>query len=203
MPATTRAVDPRARAFGEEWRDVPGYEGLYEVSDQGRVRSLSRRLVFRNGKQRGRVIPTKLLKPRPHRSSGHLYVGLSKGGKKTWFVHTLVLIAFVGPRSEGMECCHFPDRDPTNNYLDNLSWGTMADNNRHAIIHGSMAGENNGRAVLTVQQVQFVRSLRDRLNNEYGFKAKLARELGVHSSTIRRALTGETWPRLPEVENAS
>ncbi len=180
----------------EEWRDVPGYEGLYRVSDMGRVMTLSRRLVFRNGKQRGRVIPTKILAPTVVKD-GHLRLTLCKLGiVKSVYVHSLVLLAFVGECPDGMECCHFPDRDPTNNRLDNLRWGTAADNAGDRVVHGSCAGANNGRAALTVEQVSLIRSLRGRLLSEYGFKTRLARELGVHASTVRRALKGETWNRL-------
>ncbi len=185
----------------EEWRDVPGYEGFYRVSNMGRVMTLSRRLIFRNGRQRGRVIPTKLLVLCPMKD-GHLRVSLHKNGVRSWgYVHSLVLRTFVGPPPEGMECCHFPDPDPTNNRVENLRWGTYADNRRDAAIQGSLAGERNGNAALTVEQVLHIRSLRDRLLSEPGFKTRLARELGVHCSTVSRALSGKTWNRLVEAKH--
>lgn len=101
----------------ERWLPVPGWEGLYEVSDLGRVRSLDRP----NG-LRGRV---RVLSVGSH---GYLDVGLCDGGvRRTRLVHRLVLEAFVGPCPEGQEACH-ADSDRTNNRLSNLRWDTTKAN---------------------------------------------------------------------------
>src|SRR5438270_713720 len=101
----------------ERWLPVLEYEGRYEVSDHGRVRSLDRTALKRSGvKQfhRGRI-----RKPNHHRA-GHPFVSLSgHEKKKNRFVHRLVLEAFVGPRPEGLEGCH-NDGSPQNNHLSNL-----------------------------------------------------------------------------------
>lgn len=82
---------------GERWRPVSGYEGHYEVSDRGRVRSLDRTIQMRNG--RTRRIKGKLIKPIVHRSGsaeGYAYVNLAKGGTSVaTIVHRLVVDAFV------------------------------------------------------------------------------------------------------------
>lgn len=117
----------------EEWRQIAGYEGYYEVSNHGRVRSLDR-VIARKGKgsclYRGRVIS-------PGDSGWNLQVGLSKGHRR-WFplVHRLVLEAFVGPCPEGMECCH-NDGDYRNNHLTNIRWDTHVNNMRDSIQHGT------------------------------------------------------------------
>jgi hypothetical protein len=110
----------------EQWRAIPGFEGFYEVSDLGRVRSLERDEPYRRR-------PGSFLRRRPARllalsrgSNGYLTV-LLRG--KTHTVHTLVLKAFVGPRPAGLCCCHFPDPSPANNQLSNLRWDTYAANN--------------------------------------------------------------------------
>lgn len=117
----------------EEWRAVVGFEGLYEVSDMGRVRGVDRIVGARSGstrRQSGRVL-------RPGRTSaGHLMVGLCRSGRGTSYtVHRLVLIAFVGPPPQGYECCH-RDGVHTNNALENLYWGTPSDNVRDQVRHG-------------------------------------------------------------------
>lgn len=109
----------------EEWRPVVGFEGLYEVSDQGRVRSAPR------PKTRGG-----LLRPGGHRS-GHLHVVLSRAGRVcTRQVHRLVLEAFTGPCPEGQECRHL-NGDPADNRHVNLCWGTRSENVQDMIRHGT------------------------------------------------------------------
>lgn len=116
----------------ETWLPVVGWEGLYEVSDQGRVRSLPREVAFG---ERTRVVPSRILKP-GRDVHGKLYVNLSNGSlRRVQRVHRLVLEAFVGPRPEGMEGCHFDD-DNENNRLSNLRWDTHSGNMRDKVRNG-------------------------------------------------------------------
>jgi hypothetical protein len=113
----------------ELWAPVPGYEGSYEVSNLGGVRSLSRITV--NGGGAVRVVNGQPLSPFPDRD-GYLQVNLSR---RTHKVHRLVLQAFVGPCPPGMECLH--DNDvKTDNHLENLSWGTSSANKFDAVRNG-------------------------------------------------------------------
>jgi HNH endonuclease/NUMOD4 motif len=123
----------------ETWRPVPGFEGLYEVSNFGRVRSLGR--PSRNGI---RSFSPRMLRPGPS-NYGHLSVVL--GRRNTRMVHQLVLQAFVGSRPLGMEVRHL-DGDPTNNRLENLCWGTRTENIHDAMRHGTWESEKRkaGRA---------------------------------------------------------
>ena len=108
----------------EHWAPVIGFEGLYEVSDQGRVRGLDR---FGRG---GRFVLGRMKKLTPNKD-GYLTVSLSDatGQEFRRQVHRLVLEAFVGPAPEGMESLHGPDHTPSNCRLDNLRWGTRTENN--------------------------------------------------------------------------
>ena len=120
----------------ERWLPVVGYEGYYEVSDQGRVRSLDRLIPWRGGTavRWGRILnPTQLPEP-----DGHMQVSLSVDGRRRKaYVHRLVLEAFVGTCPEGMEGCHFPDSDPTNNRLKNLRWDTRSGNKLDRVRQGT------------------------------------------------------------------
>lgn len=116
----------------ERWLPVVGYDGLYEVSDRGRVRSLDR--IVRNGKG-VRVAPGMMLTPYTSRNN-YPRVSLKRNGKaKSARVHVLVLEAFVGPRPDGMVACH-NDGTHSNNNVTNLRWGTYTDNNRDMVKHG-------------------------------------------------------------------
>jgi hypothetical protein len=123
----------------EIWRPVVGFEELYEVSDHGNVRSVDRWVAsaptVRRPVPRIRHFPGRALKP--HRNSkGYLLVPLSRNGvSKSFRIHRLVLIAFVGDCPEGQEGCHL-DGNPANNHLSNLRWGTASDNTRDKIRHG-------------------------------------------------------------------
>lgn len=114
----------------ERWLPVPGYEGVYEVSDQGRVRSLDR-ADSRGRSRTGRVLSLRI------QPSGHRTVSLCTNAKRRIFhVHHLVLMAFVGPRPTGMEGCHWND-DPTDNRVENLRWDTRSGNQLDSVRNGT------------------------------------------------------------------
>lgn len=114
----------------EEWRAVPGYEGVYEVSDRGRVRSLDR--VSSHGCR----LQGKYLKPVSR--GGYLRVFLRLNGTHKWhLVHRLVLTAFSGsPADQTLEARHL-DGDASNNSASNLAWGTHKENVHDQLRHGT------------------------------------------------------------------
>ena len=113
-------------------------------------------MVTSDGKVRSRKY-NKYLKPYLS-GSGHQRVRLSDHGKsKNYYIHHLVLRAFVGPCPEGMECRHL-DGNPQNNNLNNLMWGTCKENRADAMEHGTARyaqnGEQNYMAKLNVELVK-------------------------------------------------
>lgn len=121
----------------EEWRPVVGWEGMYEVSSKGRVRSIPR-VIPTVGPQGRRVQRHyRVLRTPQCGSGGYPTVNLARSGdrQKVQTVHTLVLTAFVGPRPDGMEGCH-GDGDPTNNRRDNLRWDSQPANGLDRTRHG-------------------------------------------------------------------
>src|SRR4051794_9067393 len=111
----------------EEWRSVVGYEGRYEVSDQGRVRSLERIVEIRPGVTK--VQPGRILK-HVITHLGYPIITLPKnqeGRRKNVRVQRLVLEAFVGPCPPGMEACHNDDVS-LDCRLQNLRWDTRQAN---------------------------------------------------------------------------
>lgn len=125
--------------MSETWAPIAGYEGSYEVSDQGRVRSLDRTItVVRPGEaprcyvRRGQVLKQGTVKGRNHR---YLRVSLSTDERHAK-VHLLVLTTFAGPRPEGLMGCHV-NGDRQDNRLANLYWGTNSDNEFDKVRHGT------------------------------------------------------------------
>lgn len=171
----------------EVWLPVVGYEGSYEVSDMGRVKSLARRIIRGDGKWQS--IGERIMKQHPN-GSGHYAVSLAHNGiRSTYKVHTLVLEAHCCPRPEGMECRHL-DGDKLNNVLSNLVWGTHAENMRDSVEHGTRArGENNGQSKLTEESVREIHKLR-----RDGLKLRqIASIFGVGITAIYKILEGYTW----------
>ncbi len=118
----------------ERWRPVVDWEGLYEVSDHGRVRSLYRVIMRSNG--RPKTIPARILRPGiagRSRDNGYPLVSLWRSGAgSSEHVHVLVARAFIGPRPAGLFVCHYDDVK-TNNALSNLRYDTRAGNEADAI----------------------------------------------------------------------
>ncbi len=111
----------------EEWRPAVGWEGLYEVSDLGRVKSLDRYISAQ-----GRRYSCRLLKP--GNDGRYLFVILRKDGVSTnRKVHRLVLEAFEGPRPSGMEALHGPGGVHDNCWPESLHWGTRLENVRDLV----------------------------------------------------------------------
>jgi len=139
------------------WRDVIGYEGLYQVSDGGEVRSLDR--TVDHGRGFTRWLTGKTFKPRPD-GEGYPRVCLSKAGKEaTRRTHQLVLEAFVGPKPEGYVTRHL-NGIPSDNRVENLCWGTQMQNQADRKLHGtSNEGERGGGSKLTETQVLEIRAL--------------------------------------------
>ncbi len=175
----------------EQWRDVVGYEWHYQVSDMGRVRS------FRSN-------PPRILKQNTS-WQGYKRICLSKKNKtRNFSIHVLVLEAFVGPKPEGMQARHFPDRDKANNRLANLSWGTQEENSTDKVIHGTsligrkrpdMQGEKSCQAVLNDEKVLQARAMWKSGNY---LQRELAAIFGMSKSGIQKILNGGSWKHLLE-----
>lgn len=126
-------------ATPEEWRPVVGYEGFYEVSDQGHVRSIDRSItrIGKHGIPHKVVYKGHLLRPAYMPPMGYGYVSLNRCGRaRTLLIHALVLEAFHGPRPAGMVSCH-NDGNANDNRPSNLRWDTQASNMRDRFIHAA------------------------------------------------------------------
>jgi hypothetical protein len=117
----------------EQWRAVPGYEGLYEVSDQGRVKSVEREVP--HGYLGSKRVAQRIMKA-PLNNRGYYMVRLCRRAKyENFTVHRLVMLAFVGERPNGLAVRHL-NGNSRDNRLTNLAYGTYAENNQDIVDHG-------------------------------------------------------------------
>lgn len=173
--------------YSEEWRPIPGFEGLYEVSSEGRVRSLDRICLGRDGREElhhGGVLTPQVLK------NGYLEVTPCKDGKrKHRTVHSLVAEAFLGPRPAGLDVCH-KDGDRSNNAADNLEYGTRSKNLRDCYSYGGRKG--NGKLFR-----EDVLDIKRRIAAGESCGA-LAKEFGVNSAAIYHIRNGTSFAYITE-----
>ena len=169
----------------EEWRDVAGYKGLYQVSDQGRVKSLERVTIIKDG----RKLPVKerILKPNVVHG-GYLIVCLYAGGKRKMLkVHRLVCQAFHD-NPENKPCVNHIDENKTNNAANNLEWCTYAENNSHGT-HNARMAEGVAKA-LSKRVWQY--TLDGELIKIWPSTIEAQRQTGFSSASISQAANGKS-----------
>ena len=161
---------------GEIWRDIAGYEGHYQVSTFGRIKS------FKNGKVR-------ILKP--FLQGDYIYIELHKDRKgKTMLVHRLVAEAFLPNPDAKPEVNHI-DSVKLNNYVNNIEWCTHEENIQHAFATGlekANRGEDSACAKLTNEQARYIRENPDNLTG-----IELAKKLDVPPTTISAIQLGLSY----------
>ena len=169
----------------ERWVEIVGFEGLYSVSDQGRVRS-ERRVVAVPSRIRARTVPELVLKLRTN-PDGYRQIGLFRAGKCKWFrVSRLVAHAFLGTAPAGTVVCH-RDGDPGHDVPSNLRYDTAAGNEADKRVHGTVAiGTRHGKAKLTDDRVRALR--KDPRSAD-----RVAADFGVSGTCVRAVRRGSTW----------
>ncbi len=173
----------------EEWRAIPSYEGFYEVSSLGRVKSLPR--VVERKDNRSQSVRGGILKLAKNQH-GYLQIGLKIANtRKNKEVHTLVALAFIGPRPEGLIVLH-GENGRLDNSVGNLSYGTYKQNEQDKHRYGTaMTGEENHNAKLTAEKVLLARAIVP--NGPSGTLQRLADEWGVSHTALSKAVRGKQW----------
>lgn len=172
----------------EEWRDIPGYEGLYQASSLGRIKRIA---------GSPRCPHDRVLAHMSHR--GYSQVALSKDGKPlTQQVHKLVCAAFLGA-SGGLHVNH-KDGNPANNRIDNLEYVTPSENTQHAYNTGlqpSRKGSGNGQAKITEADVRKIRR-RAASGFKYGERKAFAAQMGIAGNTMTNIINNKLWTHVED-----
>ena len=180
----------------ELWKDVVGYEGLYQCSNIGRVRSLDK--VIHTNNQHGvcsKERSGKILKQYKQKT-GYYYVKLYGCRQKTVVVHRIVALSFILNPENKAEVNHI-DGNKLNNKISNLEWSTRSENQKHAFATGlnkpsDKAGEKNAMSKLTKSQVHRIRTLA-----EIGYKRSAIADLfDVCCQSIDSIVTRKTWKHI-------
>lgn len=186
----------------EIWKPVVRWEESYRVSNMGRVKSVNR-IQFRGncfGGLSKHVIKGKILKQgsmkrkkgnRPSYNTAHLW---NPDRNKLCLVHRLVLLAFVGPCPEGMECCH-NDGNPKNNRLDNLRWDTPKNNQLDRGDHGTkVRGHDVYGSKLSKEQVLEIR--KDYQSGKKGIVKRMKEKYCISGASIFNIIKRKTWSHI-------
>lgn len=154
----------------EIWRDIEGYEGLYQVSDLGRVKRGTSGRILKGYKITGDYLGVKLCK---------------NNIKSTQKIHRLVAQAFI-PNPENKPQVNHIDEDKTNNVVSNLEWMTATENNNY--------GTRNERAAKTISKLKSIPIIATNIKTgefqEFNSTKECARQLGLHTSNITAVLKG-------------
>ena len=173
----------------EIWKDIKNFEGVYQISNLGRVRSLPR--IVKRGKALMRI-KGKILKT-CYTSTGYEHAVVQNGKKtKHLAVHRLVALAFI-PNPKNKEQVNHIDGVKTNNYVKNLEWCTRSENEKHAHKIGlkDWRGENQSRSKLTETQVRDIRKLQGKKTGR-----EVAKEYEVTHSTIFAIWKRRIWTHI-------
>lgn len=161
----------------EMWKDIEGYIGLYQISDQGKVKSVKRNvnIVF------------------SFKKGGYLEANLHMNGKQTSYgVHRLVAKHFIRNLSK-KSCVNHIDFDKKNNHVNNLEWVTYKENSAHAVLagHYKKIGERGEKSVLSRlddRKVLYVRSVAGKISQRV-----LAKKFGVSKTLIGSIIRRHHW----------
>jgi len=179
----------------ESWRPVVAYEGFYEVSARGLVRSVDRVFIRADGRRQGRR-GRLLVQSMSGRNRNYPSVSLRFGHRRA--VHRLVAEAFLGPcPGQGFEVAHWNGRTG-DNQVSNLRWATISENQQDSIRHGTKYSPPIGtRAGSLNQNAQLTWDLVRKMRLEYAAggvgQRELAKRYGIGKSQVQNIISGRHW----------
>jgi len=166
--------------MGETWTDIKGYKNLYEISNNGDIKSVAR---YRKGNGDSQVFMNEKILKQSKNNKGYCRVELCKEGiRKPFSVHRLVAIAFVKNSNSKPEVNHI-DEDKGNNKADNLEWCTSREN----INHGA---HNQKSSITRGSRIQELNDEGDIINEFYSM-CEAQRQTGIPQQNISRCISGK------------
>lgn len=171
----------------EFWKDIKGYEGLYQVSDTGRIKSLQR---HRKNHTKTQIVKEKIKNTRKD-PQGYLLLDLYKDNKpKTIRVHRLVAETFI-PNPENKETVNHMDGDKENNDVENLEWASFKEQNNHIYEKKLKSDESIDKAIKAMNKASSKKTMCLNDGIIYNSASEAGRAVGVSASLIMRVCRGE------------
>lgn len=177
---------------GEQWRPLHGHEGLYEISNMGRVKALKRTIVCADGEVR--TYREKLLCQKQHYGGPYLFSTASKNGKRFSFSVAKEVVRAFSENPENRPWVNHKNGIKTDNRSDNLEWATPKENTAHAVFRLQRnVREKNYCHKLTDEKVMLAKQLYASGKENY---VSLGRMFGTSHVAVRNAIVGKTWRTL-------
>lgn len=190
----TRRIDSTEIMRTENWKDVPGFEGFYQASDLGNVRSVPREIVTSDSRRW--IQPGKRMTLGAHHKGGYRTVVLCRFNKpRAYLVHRLVALAFL-ENPDGLPEVNHKDGDKAHNAVSNLEWISRKDNIDHAVCLSLInnKGERNQQAKLNEATVRHIRRLKSQgLSN-----TKIAALTGATARNVKNITSRTSWKHIEE-----
>lgn len=178
----------------EEWREIKGYEGYYEVSNIGNIRSMER---YVNSKNKS-IALKKAKSINMSKRGAYISVKLSKENKeKTFSVHRLVALMFIPNPENKLEVNHI-DGNKMNNFVGNLEWCTRSENGLHSYKNGLQSGRKGSKHHFTnLREYDIIQMFFDL--NKGLTKREISIKYGLSYSNICKILRGKTWRHVADL----
>lgn len=181
----------------EIWKDIKGYEGIYQASNLGRIKALARTWYSGKSGYTKKSKPEQIMKYRLSKNTNYCLLKLVKAGReKHLYVHRLVAETFI-PNPDNLPEVNHKDGNKENNCVDNLEWVTSKENINHADKNGlrNISGSNNWQAKFSEQDIEFIRNNYKPRDKEFGRKA-LAEKFRCNISVISNIIANKTYKNI-------
>lgn len=178
----------------EVWKDIKGYQGLYQISNLGNVKSLDRKVNAKNNKKR--LIKGTFLKLRFNNRNYNIVSLYKNNIQEVRFIHRLVAETFI-PNPENKPEVNHIDGDKQNNKIDNLEWCTRTENNKHAWKTGlNKVSDNQKKAAAQSAKKRFSKKiiqydLKGNFIKEWDSMSEAQRQLNIWHESIGKCCKGE------------
>tara|TARA_R100001086_G_scaffold250083_1_gene193457 strand:- start:1531 stop:2301 length:771 start_codon:yes stop_codon:yes gene_type:complete len=180
----------KTRDISQIWKDIEGYSGYYQVSNDGEVRSLDREIVHKNGHS---IVRKGKSLNKYKCSKGYYRVELSKHGtRKKMLVHRLVAQAFISNPNK-KPCVNHKNGIKTDNNISNLEWCSYSENTKHALASGLMEPRKGSDCNFSVISENDVRSILDMLRTKEYTQNEIASMFNIKKATVSAINTGKNW----------
>lgn len=171
----------------EIWKDIKNYEGLYQCSNFGQIRSLDRYVKEHNGKSQFRK--GQIIKPRKNKN-GYLQLALNKdSNRKMKYVHIIIAETFI-ENKENLKTVNHKDGNKLNNCVDNLEWVSYSENNKHSYKELKRSKATEGATPKPV----YIIDTQDKILKCYNSITDTSKEIGLSHTQINRYIhSNKKW----------